>query len=259
MSQQASEHNTFKANTEARALLAERIFTVKDTGLTYRVLNHWSEVGLIEDDRSDAAGWRKLSVADLLWIRILVKLREYGLSLDKLLRVQTCIFSGEIPERMMENAIGACMAYVQVFLIVWPDGEAEIENEFWLKGIEATLHYPDYLRINLNMMWYELTGDDAKPYFDNIKAQWKEWRHPAKQSDAEAHVLNLMRDDQPQEIHISRHTGQDSFQINTSKRIEGAVQISKALQELQFGEMFIQVAHGKPVLTKLTKKKKIKK
>lgn len=248
----------YKEDLAARELLAQCIFTHKDTGISYRVLNHWTDVGLIEDSRDDAASWRKLSLSDLVWIRILIGLREYGLSIDKLLKVKASLFSGEESDRLMESAIGACMAYVPIFVIVRPDGDAEIENDYWVRGDDVTNSYPDYLRINLNRIWYELTGDDAKPYFDNLKAQWKEWRHPAKQSEAEAHVLNLMRDDQPQEIHIRRHAGQDSFQINTSKRIEGAVQISKALQELQFGEMFIQVAHGKPVLTKLTKKKKIR-
>lgn len=244
---------------EATSLLEQQDFTVKDTELSYRVLNHWSEVGLIQDRREEASAWRKLTIKDLLWIKILTKLREYGLSIEKLLKVRAAIFTHNDPEQTLEFAISGCVAYVPMFLIVWPDGDAEIESAFWLKGMETTLNYPDYLRINLNMLWYELTGDEAEPYFDRIKSEWHEWKNPTQRNKAEAHVLELMRDTQYHKIQVTRNAERDGYQIDASRVVEGAVSISKALHDLQFGEMFIKVANGRPYLTTLTKKRKLKK
>ena len=48
-------------------------------------------------------------------------------------RIKADLFSGEEPDRLMESAIGACMAYVPIFIIVRPSGDAEIENDSWVR------------------------------------------------------------------------------------------------------------------------------
>src|SRR5207244_8824468 len=63
----------------------EKQFTVKDGDVTYRVINHWTAQGLLDDGREDnSSDWRKFSLKDLLWLRVLRELRRFGLSLEML-------------------------------------------------------------------------------------------------------------------------------------------------------------------------------
>jgi len=40
---------------EVEAALNDKRYTVKDTDASYRALNHWTEQGLLDDDRTDGA------------------------------------------------------------------------------------------------------------------------------------------------------------------------------------------------------------
>lgn len=71
----------------------EKRFTIKDTDLTYRTLNHWVSEGLIDDERNnEGQGWRKFSIYDRLWVQIILELRKYGISFEKIKSVKECLF-----------------------------------------------------------------------------------------------------------------------------------------------------------------------
>jgi|CXWL01.1.fsa_nt_gi hypothetical protein len=253
----ALERKKNAPNLEARELLSEKIFTVRDAGISYRVLNHWSEIGLIEDTREYEAGWRKLSVADLLWIRIIQELRKFGLPLEKLAVVRSSLFGDEWSGSVIEDAIDACMSYMPMCIFVYETGMAEIECPLGLDDLDTGYGYLNYIRINLNLLWYELSGDAADPYFDRIKEAQS--GDISAQEEAEGYVLGLMRSDEAHEININRHPAKSTIQIDVTKRIEGVQRVSEMYKDLSFGELHINLEGGKPVATKITKKKRIKK
>ena len=247
---------TSMADAKVKEVLDARIFTVKDTEWSYRMLNHWTEVGLLEDARKDDNAWRKLSIADVFWIKILIALRAYGLSIEQLRVVRGDILD---IEGNVENIIACCSAHVPLFMIVSVGGEAEIYNRSFLRAEDLTEGYPDGIRINLNRIWYELTGEDFKPYSQEIGREWLKWCSDSKITKTEMHVLALLRDKTVDEIRIDRGSNQKDFKVDTSKIVSGAVQISKELSELGYGEMFVKVENGRPTYTKLTRKKKLPK
>ena len=53
--------------------------TIGEENISSRVLNHWYEMGIITDDRENKKRWKKFSVSELVWIRIVLKLRNFGL------------------------------------------------------------------------------------------------------------------------------------------------------------------------------------
>lgn len=68
-------------------------FRIEDTDQSYRVINHWCEIGLIDDSREkNAKGWRHFSGIDLLWIKVIEELRAYGLSLETIGKVKKFLF-----------------------------------------------------------------------------------------------------------------------------------------------------------------------
>jgi len=247
---------TAASEAKAKELLGARIFTVKDTGLSYRTLNHWTEVGLLDDDRKDDNAWRRLSIGDVFWIKILMALRAYGLSIEQLHAVREHIWCSD---ENIENTVACCSAHVPLFLVVSVSGEAEIFNSSFLRAMDLTERYPDGIRLNLNRIWYELTGENFKPYIQEIGREWLKWCSDSKITHTETQVLALLRDKTLAEIRIEQGSNQKEFKVDTSKIVSGAVQISKELQELGFGEILVKVENGRPAYTKLTRKKKLPK
>ena len=64
--------------------LNRRQYSLNEPSVTPRVLHHWYQVGIISDRRTGGKGWSKFSFTELVWIKLIIRLREFGLSLDKI-------------------------------------------------------------------------------------------------------------------------------------------------------------------------------
>mgnify|MGYP001791028859 CR=1 FL=1 len=67
-------------------------FSKKDFNISYRALNHYSEHGLIFENRQSKSSWRKLNGFDAIWLETLILLRSIGISVDNIRRVKKNIF-----------------------------------------------------------------------------------------------------------------------------------------------------------------------
>ena len=73
-------------------------FTKKDLeNITYRTINYWDEKGYLTGVQNEGSKWRKFDFIQLIWIHLLDKCRQLGISLDSVIPV---IFQsyGYIPE-----------------------------------------------------------------------------------------------------------------------------------------------------------------
>lgn len=75
---------------QAKNLFDREILTIEDTGLSYRVINHWESNGLLVK-RSDVK-WRRFDLEDLFWIHTISELREFGFPLKKILSIKQQLF-----------------------------------------------------------------------------------------------------------------------------------------------------------------------
>lgn len=233
-----------------RQQVNDKRFTVKDGDVSYRVINHWTAQGLLDDDREDdSKDWRKLSLKDLLWLRVLRELRRFGLPLETLRTAyQSLNYVGNKPSYNLEAAIGMCLIREPVFVVVFNDGHAELAAPDCLQFTDAIAGYQTYIRINLNLLWCEILGKSCykpkPPSFSGL-------------SSAEMDPISAMRDEDHDAVHISLKEG-DITRIDTSKKVEGAQRIVDLLQETEFGEITVQVENGKAVHTHMVKKKRPK-
>ena len=106
-------------------LLAVPRYRVSDTDENYRTINYWDEQGLLLSKRESNDSWRKFSILDIVWIRILQRLKDYGVEGEKILRLKKTLFS--IQDKKGRYAEFAFWIYAachknDVFLIVLPDG-----------------------------------------------------------------------------------------------------------------------------------------
>ena len=150
-----------------------------------RVLSHWVKHGLIDDERPEGRGWHLFSISDLLWIKIMSKLRAFGMSLEAIKTAKDHV------ERLRNNIskrplLDFYIAYVMnekkpAKLIVFDDGQAEFATDFQLEvSQEAGMLTDDFITIDLarlskqteGVSWWQI--DCRNPAIDAIRTKLDE-------------------------------------------------------------------------------------
>jgi len=79
----------------------DKLFVFEDISntnseITYRKINTWLEKGLLEkNDKDEATKWKKYSIKDAIWINIIEKLRDLGISINKIHKIKQIYYSKE--------------------------------------------------------------------------------------------------------------------------------------------------------------------
>lgn len=111
--------------------LREKIHSLGNVEASYRQINHWEEMGLLEDDRTVAGkGWRKFSFYDMTYILILKKLRQMGMPIEKLRKTKESLFAPVVEKRTDINLLEIATAFIYLkdygnsHLVIAEDGTA---------------------------------------------------------------------------------------------------------------------------------------
>lgn len=84
--------NNYLGTIAIEKKIKERVFTVKDTGVNYRWLDHWHSKGLLFSSY-DSYKWKKFNLVEFVWIKIICKLREFNMSLKTVSAVKEIVDS----------------------------------------------------------------------------------------------------------------------------------------------------------------------
>jgi len=228
-------------------VLTEKKFTIKDTEMTYRAVNHWSSLGLFDDSRpKDSQGWRKFSVIDLLWFQVLAELREFGLALDKIKKGYDAL---KKTKRLWEFGVALCMVRKAVYLVVFPDGMIELATRDSLAFSESLGYFTDtsYLVVNLNHCLKQLFPTvNFTPDLDSFQLSEKE----------RTILLGLRRGDYD-EIRIQMRDG-DIERIDTkTNHLHEIGRLADILNKISYGEVTIKKANGKILFVEEIQKEKV--
>lgn len=122
---QADEYNT---------LLREKMFALKDTGISSRVFNLWKKVGLVDTPLSSAEhGWIKFSFSDYIWLKIIQDLRSFGCSLADIRNAKKLLMSTGFFDNENLTRIGTDKTAIEEFLA---DVEKQINLKFFGKSLD---------------------------------------------------------------------------------------------------------------------------
>lgn len=236
--EKGSEHVNF---------LTEKKFTIKDTDSTYRVINHWASLGLLEDSRIDATkGWRRFSLVDMVWLRVLMELRGFGVSLEKIKVGYEAIKSKMV---ILECGVALCMMRKGINLIVFSDGHIEVVPRSAIIENESIGYFKEtaYLVISLNTCLSRILHNrDYSPNLDTFQLSQKEMA-----------ILAELRAGEYDEVTIKMKNG-DVDRIDTKAKHIGEIgKLSDILNKVAFGEFRISKEDGKIVLIEETKKEKL--
>lgn len=234
--------------------LHEERFTAKDTDIPYRQINYLDERNLLAGERSDNAQWRRFSLKDLVYLKIVREIRQYGTS-DEILSELHDAFYDKKSARMCDIAIFAAMSTDKIIITITSDGSVGFYDLTMKHLYQGGLR--SRLEINLNQIVSDLWEkfENERLYYIDDAAYIAEVTKRLDITKDEAKLLNLIRRTEYRTLELVR---EDDGRIGTV-RSEHVVKMSDRdlLKNLPFGEIVHVRNDGKTVLTLVRRTHKI--
>lgn len=79
--------------TELMERISEERFTAKTIGVSYRVICHWSDKGIIRFSKKTENSRRRYSFVDYIWIKVVEDLRGFGVEIPILQKIATEMYA----------------------------------------------------------------------------------------------------------------------------------------------------------------------
>ena len=200
-----------------------RHLEIEKSDVSYRVLTHWDSLDLIECERDSSQGWRRFNLIETLWLSVIKKSRELGVSLEQMAKVKSSFFQKISSDSSIDFAdyylIGAIFMKFPAFFIIFPEGHGEF------------LFYEE-VDLNLSMGTVEShTSIFLSPLLNQILRKKIEWSFPLQQtvSPKQAQVIDLMNIEDFDYLHILKKKN-ELTDVKIIKNFSGATK-EQELQE----------------------------
>ena len=225
---------------QLKEVLNDKGLSVKDTDLTYRLINSWSEAGLFPENRVVAGkGWRKLSRLDVIWTHCLAEMRLFGLPISALKKAYqtTYFYHGDenIPLPILEFGVSQCILKRPISLIVFPDGWVEVLSKHDIEFSKMLgLLRESHITINLNSICEKVLKGKGR----------EEPKFTRELNKIEAEVLGLISEGKLDSLKIMFKDGKPKSLIKVIRE-NPSVDIQAILKCIEYGELKIKKQNGK--------------
>jgi DNA-binding transcriptional MerR regulator len=108
-------------------------FAISEIGITHRWITHWDNQGLIDNHR-EGTEWRRFSFIEYIWLRIIVRLREFNLPLAAIKRVKKFLWA-PVAKQDFELAERDFLQAIKAGEVPIPPGKTLEEFEKTMKAI----------------------------------------------------------------------------------------------------------------------------
>ena len=244
----------WKTDLKVKERLNDQTIKLGDENISPRVLSHWQEFGLISDDRPNGKGWRRFSVSEVVWIKIIIKLRKFGLDLDKIKKVKEYLDTYKTKKNQSKSPFfDFYICHTMLFpmpikLIVFDSGECLLARQIDIDIAKDLRNIQDdYISIDLNKIVPEAIKKKnvATDYFT----------YSLSKLDKEIH--NIINFEDIKSLVIKGRSN-DEYLISKEFIVESKQELNELLKKLQYAEIKT-TKRGKTQIHTITEKKKIKK
>jgi len=234
--------------------LNQKVHPIKETDLSYRLINHWEKIGLIDNERPSGKGWRKFSVMDLIWLRVVSRLRTFGYPLDKIVEMKKGLVrqnkkTGQYRFTLFEVYVVMALVFRRsAVLLVFDNGSAEPTTLAHMKLTEDILGsgLDDHIHISINAILQDLYKDrELSPLSDTS----------VELDDVELELIVLLRTGNYDQIKIKQTDGRIEL-IECTESVDPTGRIIDLLQDGDFQDISIIQRDGKVVTVNRTVRKK---
>lgn len=226
---------------------------IKFETISYRELNSWEKAGLLTVER-EGREWRRFSIIDAIWVKLLKELREFGLSWKQLkVTKESLEFESEkcgVQMPMLEFYTAFVIAQrMPVLLLVFQSGIAIPVSFTQYKMAKETLGLDSHVQISLNNIVQGLVPEvDLKPVYNSDL--------PLDLDEME--LLAFLRMESFEKVEIFFKDGQMKT-VEGMQRLDATMIVGEAIKEHKYQKIEVVVEDGKKVSLRRTLKKQLNK
>ena len=237
--------------------------TIGEENISSRVLNHWYEMGIITDDRENKKSWKKFSVSELVWVRIVLKLRNFGLDLKRIKQVKEQIHLYSNKESFCKcplldfYILVAISSSIPIKFIVFESGQAEIVRQQDIDiANQLSLLKEDFISIDLNKLLDNMFTKKT------IRADYFYYTKPDEESqhsktDIEQEIFNSLYLEEVKSFSVNI-TKDGNFLVKKERFTDSKKEMESMLNKLDYAEGST-VKKGNVKFHKIEEQKRIKK
>ena len=239
---------------KVREFMSDRRFTVGETNVAYRVINHWDRLGVLPNGVKGDGGWRKFTLPEMVWLKVIARMRGFGLSLDQIaLAKQGAMAWNAKFERYLYFEYYLTKAWfssADPYVLVTSEGDAEVATMAEIEAAKLFLGSRDVLLISLKAI---LKDSGMKtPGINALLALSKK----------EIELLSSIRSRDSNEVKTKMNdqgeiTEIESTETVTSTLIEHRIK-SQVEKERMYGKVVSQYEKGVLKSVQVTRRKRLK-
>lgn len=243
--------------SKLRERLRVRTFAVGGTGVAYRVINHWEQKKLLPK-RDEDEGWRKFSFIELVWLKVISRLRKVGFPIEQIVRTKNGVMVWDKELRtypLLEYYIvKAAASQIDPYIFILPDGKATVLSSREIEDYKGLFGSKDAITISLKSILSELDIKSVKP--ETLRAV----------SYAEGALLNEVRGGEATDIRakIKDRKLRKMENLSEVKKFDKTLPLGDILGEIRnagedfFGVLNVKYQNGKQQSATISKLKRSK-
>jgi len=227
---------------------------IKLASVTYRQLNSWEDKELLTTERVEENSWRRFSIIDALWVKIIQELRAFGLSTEQIKNAKDSLTFGASKYKVAMPILEFYTAFaignkMPVLLLVFRDGVAVPTNYTQYRVAQQVADLENHIQINLNKLLQTLFPDV------DLTANYKADLLPDVD---EMELLAFLRIGNYEKVEIFYKGGKMQV-VEGMERLDANKLVMEAIREHSYQKIEVVVEDGKTVALTRKVKKKIKK
>lgn len=236
-----------------RRLMQERRFTVGGSGTTYRTINHWNASNLLPKGVKNGTGWKKFTLPELVWLQIILSLRRFGLSLEKIQKIKDSVMDWHEKEQMYLYfecyLVRAMLSESNPYVVVLRNGEAALASARELEASKMICGEYDSLLISL------------KSVLENMGLTTPKTNPRLTLSAKEIELITTLRWEGGDRVNLKISSTGEISEIESISKAKNPKAVREVLHRLKeqkaFGQVVTKIENGVQQSVEISKRKKL--
>ncbi len=225
---------------------------ISEEFISYRLINHWENEGLISNLRNEeGGGWRKYSYMDIIWLLIMKELRNFGYGLTEIKNVKNTLITGlnKCEYGELEFYAALCLTRrVPINVLAFSNNTAEVGTYYEIIDTFKNKGLLNHISINLNSILMVLfPSEDLTPRFNDF----------IEFTNKEVQILESIRMENIDSLAIEYLNGEPD-RIKISKSESPDIKVANLIIKDAYQSITTEIHNGKVKVHKRLIKKKLK-
>ncbi|MBD3362694.1 hypothetical protein GF362_03175 [Candidatus Dojkabacteria bacterium] len=193
----------------------ERVYTVKDSVLTYRQINSLDNDEMLVDSRDKSKGWRKFSIKDLTYLQCIHEARKYNLTNEQLQNLKHIFYDKDFYKNLekqhsvtnppLDILFLSVIGTVKIYLVITSEGYvyfSDINSFAYLMTKHDSFVYFNFNEIVIEAIKKSGIGIEVS-YYKELSEYIEEMNEKLTQQEKE--IINIIRDSAYKQIKIKKN------------------------------------------------------